>query len=88
MTMGMGMGSSMVGMSKCPAPSTPGDLTAYALDLKNTTVGMEFLMLLLDDTCLQVWANRYAMYFWYGILAAISSYILYGIVACMTTTSR
>ena len=46
-------------------------LSAIGVDFHNETAAAAFLEELLDDTTLQVVANRYARYFWYTISVAI-----------------
>ena len=53
------------------APSfTP--LNDSDIDFSNETQAFNFLQDILDDSYLQIIGNRYARYFWYGIVVLIS----------------
>lgn len=77
MSMPTGGGSGMGGTpAVCTPADSPGNLTTAGLDMSNETVAHNFLLEILDDTCLQVWSNAYAMDFWYGIIVAIALFAL------------
>jgi hypothetical protein len=77
MPMGTGADMGLTPMAMvCSAANSPGDLSAAGLDLSNDTVAMDYLMKILDDTCLQVWSNVYAEDYWYGILVVIGLFNL------------
>jgi ferric-chelate reductase len=46
-------------------------LNDFGVDFKNETQAFTFLQEILDDSYLQVDANRYARYFWYGIVVVV-----------------
>lgn len=61
---GMDMGSD--------GSSTIMPLNTTGVDFNNATQASMFLSELLDDSKLQVIANQYAVYFWYGIVVVIA----------------
>ena len=63
--------SSTSNMSSMSNSSDSGPLSAIGLDLTNETTAFDYLGEILDDTDLQVIDNRYATYFWYGIIVVI-----------------
>lgn len=44
--------------------------------MSNRQIAMDYLMAILNDTCLQVWSGAYARYFWYGIATVIGVFAL------------
>ena len=51
-----------------PSPA----LNATGVDFSNNTQAMDFLGQILDDTDLQISGNKFAEYFWCGIVTAIT----------------
>lgn len=68
MDMSMGSGSSSL---------TP--LNDSGVDFSNFTQAYNFQQEILDDTILQVIANSYARYFWYGVVVLIGIATLFNI---------
>lgn len=61
------------------APSfTP--LNDSGIDFSNETQAFNFLQDILDDSYLQIIGNRYARYFWYGIVVLISIVAIYNLM--------
>jgi ferric-chelate reductase len=56
-------------------------LNDSGVDFSNFTQAYNFQQEILDDTILQVIANAYARYFWYGIVVVIG-------LACISNISR
>ena len=63
--------SDMSNSSSIVDSSDSAPLSAIGLNLTNETTAFDYLGEILDDTDLQVIDNRYATYFWYGIIVAI-----------------
>jgi hypothetical protein len=51
--------------------SSLGSLNASGVDFSNETQAFNFLQEVLDDSALQIVGNRYARYFWYGIVVVV-----------------
>jgi ferric-chelate reductase len=58
-------------MSMGGGGSTLTPLNDSGVDFSNFTQAYDFQQEILDDTILQVIANTYARYFWYGIVVVI-----------------
>ncbi len=81
-------------MSSGSSSLTP--LNDSGVDFSNFTQAYNFQQEILDDTILQVIANSYARYFWYGTVALIGIATLFNFgrklhlhmrqVECLTTT--
>jgi ferric-chelate reductase len=87
------MDSNMPGMTMAgSAPTNTADavdaLSTAGLDMSNVTVQSDFLAQLLDDTELQVIANSYARYFWYGVVVVIALAALLNIIMRAVSRSR
>ena len=49
---------------------------------------MNFLMALLDDSELKIVGNKYAMYFWFGVVALIVVATLLNVASIVLQTTR
>jgi len=68
--------------------ATPTPLTALGVDFQDAAQASEFLEMLLDDATLQVTANAYARYFWYGVVVVIFLFAVQNLVARWVGRSR
>lgn len=77
----MDMGDMDMGDSSSP-------LNASGVDFSNYTQAADFLDMILDDGEFQVDGNRYARYFWYGVVALIGCFTIANIIGIMESKSR
>lgn len=83
MASGMDMGSAASSTDTAYVP-----LSTAGLDMTNETVAFNYLQMVLDDSELQIIANSYATYFWYGIVTAIGLAAIYNLILQIKSFSR
>ena len=88
MDMPMQNSSEMSNSSSIADSSDSGPLSAIGLDLTNETTAFDYLGEILDDTDLQAVDNRYATYFWYGIIVAIAISVFFNALRQWKATLR
>ena len=91
MEMGMIGGDADMGqmvMTCMPRRDSPGSISTDGIDMSDPDIQMDWLMAVLNDTCLQVWSNKYAKGFWYGIVTVIGLFTLARVFTWAKLTSR
>jgi hypothetical protein len=78
MDMGMSSGG---GSSSVP-------LNSSGVDFSNATQAFDFLQDILDDSVFQITGNRYARYFWYGVVVVIGIAGIINVVETVTLKNR